>query len=283
VDLKTLQERPPWDWPEGTDKMLLDTLRDPQTTESDRLIAVELAGDFTVINDQLAATLLSILRRDDASEELRAQAAIALGPVLDHADTYGFDDPDDVPITHATFDNICEALHTLYADTEVPADVRRMVLEAAVRAPQDWHAQAIRAAHASGDEAWQLTATFCMQFIPGFDAQILQALESENPDIQYEAVCAAGNWEIDAAWPHIAALVLSEDTDKPLLLAAIEAAACIRPQEAVELLEDLGDSDDEDIVEAVEEATAMAAGVFDEEDDDEDEDQEDDEDDELRH
>jgi hypothetical protein len=71
-----------------------------------------------------------------------------------------------------------------------------------------------------------------MCFIRGFDDQILEALESKNPDIHYQAVCAAGNWAVDAAWSHITGLVTSEDTDKPLILAAINALAGIRPQEA---------------------------------------------------
>jgi hypothetical protein len=138
--------------------------------------------------------------------------------------------------------------------------VRQRILEASVRAPQAWHRAAIRAAYGSGDEAWRLTAVFCMRFVRGFEEQILEALASMNPDIHYEAVVAAGNWGLDAAWLPIAALVASRKTEKPLLLAAIEAAASIRPHEALEILDDLADSDDEDIAAAVDEAMAMAEG-----------------------
>jgi len=109
-----------------------------------------------------------------------------------------------------------------------------------------------------------------MRFVRGFDGQILSALNSENPDVRYEAVCAAGAWGVDASWPYVSALVRSKTTDKQLLLAAIEAVACIRPQEAAELLADLIDSADEDIVEAAHEALAMAEGSLGD-DDDEDE------------
>jgi hypothetical protein len=139
-----------------------------------------------------------------------------------------------------------------------------------VRAPQDWHKAAIRDAYSSGDEDWKLTAVFCMQFVRGFDDQILESLDSKNPDIHYEAVCAAGTWEVDAAWPHIVALVTSEETEKALLLVAIEAVASIRPQEAGAILIDLTDSGDEDIVEAAYEAMALAEGPLDDEYDDED-------------
>ena len=62
MDLKTLKDTPPWEWPEGAGKMFLEILRDGQADQSDRLLATELAGDFTVISDELVDALLSILR-----------------------------------------------------------------------------------------------------------------------------------------------------------------------------------------------------------------------------
>ena len=94
--------------------------------------------------------------------------------------------------------------------------------------------------------------------VRGFDDQIVEALQGPNPEIHYEAVIASGNWGIDAAWPHVSAIATSEQTDKALLLAAIQAVADIRPHEAAHTLGDLADSDDEDIVTAVEEAMALA-------------------------
>ena len=272
MNLTILKDTPPWEWPEGTAATLLDILRGGRRSASDLLLAAELAGDFTVINAELVDALLSIRRSGDKPEAVRGRAAISLGPVLENADTMGFEDADDLPITERSFHRIQESLHKLYMDADVPKEVRRRILEASVRAPQDWHPHAIRAAYASDDEVWRLTAVFCMQFVRGFDEQILEALDSRNPDIQYEAVVAAGNWEVDAAWPHVAALVTSMETEKPLFLAAIAAAASIRPQEAFVLLDDLADSDDEDIADAVHEALAMAEGhsVDDELDDDDD-------------
>ena len=266
MDVKVLRDIPPWEWPEGAGKMFLDILREPQAAEGDRFVAAELAGDFTVINDELVDVLLSILRSGDEPEKLRGQAAISLGPVLEYADMHGFEEADDTPIAERTFHRIQESLRKLYMDAGVPKDVRRQILEGSVRAPQDWHREAVRAAYESDDEAWRLTAVFCMRFVRGFDEQILEALESRNSDIHYEAVRAAGAWAVNAAWPHIAALVTSGGTDKPLLLAAIEAVASIRPREAAEILDDLTDSDDEDIAEAVSEAMTMAEGLADEED-----------------
>jgi hypothetical protein len=79
---------------------------------------------------------------------------------------------------------------------------------------------------------------------------------------------------VDAAWPHVAALLTSRATGKDLLLAAIEASTSIRPHEAIPLLNDLAESEDEDIVAAVDEAIVMADGLSaDEEDNDLDEDE----------
>jgi hypothetical protein len=270
MDLKTLYDTPPWDWPEDAAEMLLGVLCDPRAHGPDRLLAAEMAGSLTAMNDDLAAALLAIGRKGEEPVNLRKQAVIALGPVLEYTDTEGFDIPDEVPISEGVFRTVQKALHGLYMDTDVPKDVRRGALEASVRAQEDWHPDAIRNAYASGDESWMLTAVFCMGYVSGFDDQIIDALTSKNEDIHYEAVSAAGNWELDAAWLHIAGLVTSEGIHKPLLLAAIYAVASIRPEEAAEILAPLLESNDEDIVEAVHEAMAMAEGNWDDEDDDED-------------
>lgn len=265
MDLETLKGIPPWDWPEGAGEIFLEILRDDQADASDRLLAAELAGDFTVINDELAGVLLSIVENESEAEELRGRAVISLGPALDQTDLDGFDDPDTTVISEQTFSQLLETLRKLYLDASVPKKVRRRILEASVRAPQqDWHHEAVRAAYSSTDEKWRLTAVFCMRFVRGFSEEILESLDTKNPDIHYEAVLAAGNWQVDAAWPHIASLVISDETDKDLLLAAIYAIGAIRPQEASEILIDLAESDDEDIVEAAYEAMAMAEGLEDE-------------------
>jgi hypothetical protein len=250
--------------------MFQEILNDSLAQESDRLMAAELAGDSTVINDDLADALLAIVRDAEEPDKLRARAAISLGPVLEQADTDGFEDLDDVPIFERTFRSIQDTLHRLYLDKSNPTEVRRRILEASVRAPQDWHHNAIMAAYSSEDKDWMLTAVFSMRWVRGFDNQILEALKSADPEIHYQAVNAAGNWELEAAWPHIIALLNDAGTPKPLLLAAIDAASSIRPQEAGEILIDLAASDDEEIAEAADEAIAMSEPMSDEEDDEDD-------------
>ena len=273
-ELKRLDSTPPWDWPEDVGPALLEVLRDRSAGKDERILATELAGNSVVINDEMVAALLTVLRCDDETEKVRSRAAISLGPVLELCDTQGFDDSDLVGLGERTYLEIQAAMRSRFFDADVPNEVRRRVLEASVRAPLDWHPDAIRSAYASDDEDWQLTAVFCMQYVAGFDEQILAALDSNNPDIHVEAVLAAGTWAIGAAWSHVAKLISAEGIEKRLLLAAIAAVGGIRPQEASDVLDDLADSDDPEIAEAVLEATSMDGGEWGEDDKDFDEDDE---------
>jgi hypothetical protein len=267
MDLKALLDTPPWDWPRDAGKIFQKLLIDRRANESDRLVAANLAGDLTVVNDDLTGALLAVVGSADEPERLRARAAISLGPVLEQADRDGFEDPDDVPITELMFRNIQDSLRKLYLDNSAPKEVRRRILEASVRAPEAWHRDAIANAYSRGDKEWMLTAVFSMRWVRGFDDQILAALKSADPEIHYEAVYAAGNWELDAAWPQIVELVNDPDTPRDLRLAAIGAAGAIRPAEARKILADLADSDDEEIAAAAGEAISMAEVAADDEDD----------------
>jgi len=258
MKLTTLLDTPPWDWPSDTRTIFQETLNDRRARASDRLIAAGLAGNLVVINDDLADALMSVVRGADEPEELRARAAISLGPVLEQSYINEFDDPDDTPITERTFRNIQDMFQELYLDTGIPKEVRRRILEASVRAPEDWHKNAISSAYASGDQDWVLTAVFSMRWVRGFDKQILEALNSKNPEILDEALQAAGTWELGRAWSRIIALLKDAETPKHLLLSAIEAAGNIRPAEAWETVGDFTNSADEDIAEAAHEAIEMA-------------------------
>ena len=229
MNLRQLTDIPPWDWPEDAATLILNTLRDRSVSGKDRLLAANLAGDMVILSEEIAETLLNIIESKDESDELRSSAAISLGPGLEEAEYGDYGDPNDIPAFSESFvRKIQHTLHTLYSDSTVPIDVRRRVLEASVRNPQNWHTDAIRAAWAAKEGGeWKLTAVFCMGFVKGFEAQILEALENADPEIHYHAVEAAGNWELDAAWPHIAQLISSPKTEKWLLIAAIRAAASV--------------------------------------------------------
>ena len=235
MDLTRLANLPPWQWPPGIGNTLLAVLRDRKADESEHLLAAEMAGEIVAINDDLAGVLLSIVGDATASDELRSRAALSLGPVLEQmdrdsiGDIPGLDDElDDQPISEHTFHRIQQSLRARYLEDDIPNEVRRRILEASVRAPADWHRDAVREAYSRDDRDWRLTAVFAMQYVRGFTDEIVAALDDPDEEVRYEAVTAAGNWEVDAAWPLVSALVAAPDTDKALLLAAIEAAAADR-------------------------------------------------------
>ena len=263
--LQSLAQTAPFDWPEDARPLLLGVLRDRAADEDDRVLAAELSGCTVVHDDEVARTLLSIASSDREAALLRSRAVIALGPGLELCETLGFDDPADLPLQPATFNDVQQALRTLYADPDVPKLLRRKSLEASVRAPQPWHPEAIRAAFASGDEEWRLTAVFGMRFVEGFEKEILRSLTSESEDVQAEAMFGVAAWGLEAAWPQVLGVVQAKVTERLLLLAAIEAVGALRPAEAEELLAPLAQLGDEEIDEAVAEAVAMQE--FDEEGD----------------
>lgn len=278
MDVKILRDTPPWEWPKDAGKTFRKLLADRRANPSDRLIAADLAGDITVMNDGMADVLLTVVQSSGEPENLRAHAAISFGPALEMAwtefdeEAEEFDDPDIVPITEEMFRKIQDSLHQVYSDTSAPKLVRRRTLEASVRSLEPWHQDAVEVAYASGDREWKLTAAFAMRYVRGFEKETLEALKSADPEIHLEAVVAAGNKELDAAWPHIMELVRDEGTEKDLRIAAIEAAGSIRPQEAKGILIELADSEDEDIAEAADEALSMMIepAVDDDEDDEDD-------------
>jgi hypothetical protein len=271
--VQLLSQIPDWDWPQDAADVLFEALRGGAAEESELELAAELAGSVVVMNDEIARALLDLLLDQSVPASVRETAAIALGPTLEEMDTYDPDDPIDALeqplVSGAVLSAIREALRSTYLDPDPPKEVRRRALEASVRSREIWHRGAIRAAYYGGDDDWKLTAVFCMRYVPDFDQEILEALESSHPLVRLEALRAAGEYEVEDAWPHVRAILEARTGDKKLLLAAIAAAGSIRPDEAAELFAGLDDSDEE-IAAAIDEALAIGGALDDSFEDDED-------------
>ena len=282
MDIHDLECTEPWEWPTNASSEILRVLRDKGASEDDRGLAATLAGDFVVINDELAGELMAVVKDPAAPVEVRARAAISFGPALEHSDCCDWSDDDDILVSEEVFNRMRQTLRKVYQDETVPKEVRRRALEGAVRAPEDWQRAAIRSTYRSGDTEWKSTAVFAMGCVDGFDKEILESLRSPVPEIQYEAVRAAGAHELADAWPHIEAILRSGGADNILLAAAIEAAPYINMEEAHGLLFHYANSEDAEISEAAVDAMHVLLGMeqeFDEESDlDDYEEYEDDED-----
>ncbi len=265
MNISELANLDPWEWPEDAKATIAAALADREASVEHRILAAELAGDLVVMDDSLAATLIAALTDAGEPEQVRAQAAISLGPVLEQCDADGFDefeaeDPSFAPpISQKRFVEAQRALRAVLDDESAPKLARRRALEAVVRAPEDWHPAAIRKAYQTADADWKLSAVFAMGYAAGFDRQIVENLANPDADVRFEAVRAAGQREVAAAWPAIARILRDRKADKDLLLASIEAAPSVNSEQAVDLLEPLADSPDEEIAEAADEAIAACS------------------------
>jgi hypothetical protein len=109
-----------------------------------------LAGDLTVINDELADSLTAIIGSRNEPEQFARAGCHCAWASARAADTDGFEDPEDVPITQPKFRSIQASLQKLHFDNSIPKEVRRRrILEASVRAPESWHQNAISTAYSA--------------------------------------------------------------------------------------------------------------------------------------
>ena len=75
MDVYSLVETPPWEWPAGANDEILRVLRDQEAAEGERLVAAELAGDLNLLDDVLAEELLRILADPGETENILPREA----------------------------------------------------------------------------------------------------------------------------------------------------------------------------------------------------------------
>lgn len=248
MDLQKLRHVEAWDWPAEAGDLILKALNDEKRPLEERLLAVELSGELADFGPVHGAALLNIVEDNLAPEQLRARAAIALGPALELADIDGFDCEFEEPaLTPELFEKIKKALRKVIMNLEAPKELRRRALEAAVRAPENWQRPVARQFFEEDDRDWKLTAVFCMRFLKGFERDIVEALKTSDELILIEALQAAANWELRSAWPDVRKLLRDRKTPRDVLLVAVEAAYDVGGSQAQETLQDLSDHPDEDV------------------------------------
>jgi len=248
---------------------LLARLTDPDE-EKRRAALDELALEM---DDGIAQALLDVAG-SDAALEARADAIVALGPVLEECwEDYGGEDAFDFgpelgpPVSRETFATIVRRLRGFYDDDAQPKLIRRRALEVLVRNPQPWLSKEIRKHFASADSDWRLTAVFAMGYVDGFAPEIAETVRTAEGTLLIEAVTAAGSMDVSGTATRIRALATSPEQDLDVRLAAIEALPHVDP-DCFEVLDDLTRSRKPEIAEAAEYAIEEL-GIFDGTGDDE--------------
>ena len=262
-----------------------------QLTDPDEDVRAEAREELTMLMDDDIARAFLDVASSDAGEDIRADAIVGLGPIIEEAgmdfddEDSGFAlDPDLGPgISRETFDSIIREIRALYDDEAQPKLIRRRAFEVLVRDPQPWQSVEIRKHFAGSDPLWKLTAVFGMGYVAGFDKEIAETVESADEQLLYEAIRAASSMEVTEAAGRIQHLATSKGTEHDLRLVSIEALPNVDPG-SEELLEALARSRDQEIAETAQAALdeLMLHQLPDDEDDDDfdDEDFEEDEEDE---
>ena len=212
-----------------------------------------VAGLWEDESSELLGRLRSMLE-NDTSPDVRAQAAAALERFSSRAADGSLDN-------HVATD-LREDLRRAASDSEAPYAVQRRALESlGPYAANPEISSLISDAYDSGDHGLQCSAIYAMG--RSLDARwlptILMELESEEPEIRFEAARAAGLLGAADALPVL--LEAARDDDAEVRHVAIGAIAQIGGRGAVRALErlaeDAGEADIELIESALEEANTL--------------------------
>lgn len=227
--------------------------------------AAALEEIASIVDDALARELLRFARDPEREDWERGRALIVLGPALEET---GYEEEEDgslappvgpeewweTPLSEAAYREVHDELRRIYHDAAQPKLVRRRALEAAVRAPRDWHRDAVATAWRSGDDEWRLTAIFAMGFLPGFAEEIEEAFRGDDPVIRREAIAAVGRSELGHLVPELIDLATDTEADREDRIGAIEALEELQSADAMDALEELLDDDDDEVSQVAEAA-----------------------------
>lgn len=197
--------------------------------------------DVDVTDDAGAERMLELLTDPQLDPEVRAEAAINLGPGLETCHNRESFGDSGVFFSQDVFEQIDETFRKLFEDDSAPDPIRRRVLEAGVRCPRPWHEEAIREAFDSDRPEWRQTALFGMGYVSGFDDDILEVLRDDtvSDDLLRVAARAAGKRALEDAEPIIRRLAVDGDADLGVRLPAIEALTRFDDEECERALERL--------------------------------------------
>jgi HEAT repeat protein len=201
--------------------------------------------------------------QEDPSQEVRSAALSVLGRYIYEGDMAGYDIPerggelwqDELP--QEDFERVKAFLLQVASDTSASLDSQRFALEALGFLVDDEVVKLIERAYNHPDVKMRMSAIFAMgrQGTRRWKDIILRELDSEFPELQFEAVRAAGESFLEEATPRLLGLA-TQTEDKDLRLAAIFALGKTGGGDVQEFLEDLMNDpfEDDDVREVAEAA-----------------------------
>lgn len=196
----------------------------------------------------LVAKMLQMVENDPA-EKVRGAAATALGQFIYLGEL------EEIP--EAVLHRIEKRLLEIAASASEPKLVRRRALEALGFSGRPELKPLLLAAYNNSDPEWLVSALFAMgrsansSWIPS----VLDMLDSDNEEVLFEAVRAAGELEAPAARRPLLKMVKSQPEGSEIRMAAIWSLSKIGGEKVRDTLEKaLEESEDDDEIEMLEDA-----------------------------
>lgn len=174
---------------------------------------------------------------NDSQETVRAASATALGKFIYLGEL------EEIP--EKTLDEIVDRLLQVQRGSDV-ALVRRRALESLGFSSRDEISNLIETAYKSGMRDWIVSALFAMGRSANhrWADQVMEMLESDDIEIRYEAIRAAGELEIKRALPLLFELL--EEDDSETRLAAVWSLSQIGGEDVEDVLENLYEETDDE-------------------------------------
>jgi len=213
--------------------------------------AAAIAALDECVEEDLARRILNILQTD-ASAEVRAQAATALGSYL-YWQPLG-ESEEKPELTRQIEDALLETINTIEEDITV----RQRALESYVYADDPFIEDILEEAYDSDEDEMRTSAVFAMgrHGDESWLSIIHNEMRSASQEMRMAAVFAAEEIGSSSSVPHLLRII-AEDEDADVRMAAVYALVEIDSPEARRLLEDLTESNEAIIAAAAIDALEM--------------------------
>ncbi|MBN2046854.1 MAG: HEAT repeat domain-containing protein [Anaerolineaceae bacterium] len=204
-----------------------------------RSSAIRLLDECT--DSDIADTFLDMME-NDADDEVRAAAAAGLGTFvyLGELDEYPKEKKEEIE----------RRLFQIFEQSD-DALIQRKALESLSFSSRERVVPLILAAYEHPAKEWKITALFAMGRSADYQwsDKVIHSIQDPDPDLQFEAVVAAGELSLMKAHPYLLKMIEEPDSvDQPTRMAAIKALGEIGGDGTIEALAKLLDyvEDDEE-------------------------------------